>query len=156
MLKAFTFSLGLVLLSNTSWAQDLSQCVNIGDDKARLACFDKLAASISSVESNSEPNNVETAQKKVTELPSSAGGANFEEAAGKTRENYSAQVVKCTQASNGRWFYYFDNKQIWKQVDSRKRRHKQCDFKVTVSKDGFGYYMRIDESNSKIRIRRQR
>ena len=91
----------------------------------------------------------------LTPIPDQIGGGRFSNAS-KTSQKFSGHVKSCKKSFDGRWFYIFDNDQVWKQVGSHKYRHKNCDFDVTLSRDFFGYIMRIDDQKLKIRVNRKR
>lgn len=65
-------------------------------------------------------------------------------------------VVKCIEDATGKYLFYFDNGQIWKQKDNTIIRWKECAFDVTISKDFFGYKMIPAGETRKVRIGRVR
>ena len=71
----------------------------------------------------------------------------------KTTE-YRGVVTSCRQGHYGDWYFVFDNGQVWKEVNRRNRRFKECDFDVTIAKDSFGYKMRIESLDKTIRVKR--
>jgi len=99
----------------------------------------------------SAPKNAEQAR----ELPKNLGGGKFD-VREKTQVQSVGAVKSCQKSQDGRWFYIFEDGQVWKQVDRVKRRYKDCKFNVTITKDGFGYKMQIADQSSTIRIRRHR
>ncbi len=134
---------------------ELKACARTEDKGIRTACYEALGQRVLAAE---DDNTDSTATETVTDakLPDALGGDSFAEKAGEAAASDRGRVVSCKKASDEKWFYYFDNGQVWKQVDGRRRRHKACDFYVTISRDGFGYKMRIDGSNVKIRVNRRR
>jgi len=50
---------------------------------------------------------------------------------------------------------YFDNEQLWKQSGAGRYRFSECDFDVTITKDFFGYKMKIDGGKT-LRVKRER
>ena len=82
---------------------------------------------------------------------------------GKTRkghnekaEEYTGHVSSCQKAHDRQWFYFFDNGQVWKQVDRKRRYYKECNFNATITKDAFGFSFQVDGEGPKTRIRRHR
>ncbi len=147
--------------SNGEIVEQLMSCARIQQDADRLTCYEQLGESVlgddtqASTETSATPAQVDVIPAEGA-LPDSLGGGDFSDKAGIKVETNRGRVSSCKKASDRKWFYIFDNGQVWKQVDSRKRHYKNCDFFVTVSKDSFGYTMVIDGKDSKIRIDRRR
>lgn len=138
--------------SDTAGYKTLSDGINVcsseENDSTRLKCYDALAQ-----------GHVETDAKKVAPsgaLPKNLGGGKFEDRKKDPEQSVVGLVKSCQKSQDGRWFYIFEDGQVWKQVDRVKRRYKECKFSVTIKKDGFGYKMRIADQTSTIRIRRHR
>lgn len=66
------------------------------------------------------------------------------------------RLARCDRARSGKFVFYFDNGQIWRQKSSVRVSWKECDFDVTISKDVFGYAMVRDGETRKVRIERVR
>ena len=66
------------------------------------------------------------------------------------------KVTKCQQDVNDKWYFYFDNGQVWKQRSNSRLRFPDCDFWVTITEDTFGYKMTIEGEDKQIRIGRIR
>lgn len=177
MLKIVLFvtTLFTCQLVNIAVAQDLKPleqlktCARITLDAERIACFEALGKAALQTEQQEDLALAETSQLKpadkptepepaaaVQALPDSIGGGEFAGEDGKQKQSYRGKVVSCKKSADRRWFYIFDNDQVWKQVDRRNRRHKDCNFEVTLIKDNFGYTMEIDGQDSKIRVDRRR
>jgi len=91
-----------------------------------------------------------------TELPDDLGGSSFEKAAEEKTGKAPAptgHVRKCRKTNNDMWYFYFDNGQQWKQSGQGSYRFKECDFYATISKDRFGYKMKI-EGGKTVRVKR--
>lgn len=130
-----------------SLAEKVRTCSIKSTDKDRLQCFDSLAKMVVEIDD-------QEADKGDT-LPGDLGGGKFEKN-GKTPEENRGLVTSCKQSHDGRWFFIFENGQVWKQSNSdrRSRRYKNCNFPVTIKKDGFGYKMNIQELSRELRVRR--
>ena len=164
-----TFTLMILtagLSSMTALANESNEqakaCMTIGDGAKRLACFDNWAASTfesNVVQSDSDKGNDEdspntgTNAEPASSLPSTLGGGKFDNTK-KVFESNRGKVVSCKQSYDKRWFFIFDNGQVWKQTDRRQRFFKDCDFFVTLTEDGFGYKMFIEGKKTKIRVKR--
>ena len=71
------------------------------------------------------------------------------------KKSYRGHVRSCGQMSDNRWYFVFDRGQMWKQSSDWIHRFKECDFDVTITKDFFGYKMKIDGGIT-LRVKRER
>lgn len=165
-----------IFFSNFSFASELlenqiRECSSIKDESKRLKCFDLLsqslpvtkAAEIKPIEEVTKTTEVKKVpivknqesieQPKSEKIPTDLGGSAFTKN-GKPK-GYEGNVVSCKASQDKKWFYFFENGQVWKQVDNRKIRHKKCKFPATIRKDGFGYMMFFG-NNQKVRISRKK
>ena len=131
-----------------SLASKVINCSSIQKDDTRLRCYDSLSTEIGK----------QGAVATVLEaLPDDIGGGKFDTS--EREEDLSrGLVVSCKKSLDKKWFFIFDNGQVWKQVnaDNRRYNYKGCNFYVTVKKDGFGYKMQIDGKGREIRIKRNK
>ncbi len=65
-----------------------------------------------------------------------------------------AKVTRCFQNARDDYFFGFENGQIWKYKGSRRLRYKECNFHVTIMRDGFGYKMQPEGEERTLRISR--
>ncbi|MDJ0793232.1 MAG: hypothetical protein QNI98_03225 [Woeseiaceae bacterium] len=137
--------------------EELKACARITEQEARFACYDELGKRVlrqETAESNPAQESplqteAQTATTTVVEpLPDDLGSKN--------EIQYAASVTSCKQGLHGDWFFFFENGQVWKQVNNRNIRFKECEFDVTITKDRFGYKMRIDAEDRTIRVKRNR
>jgi len=139
--------------------EELKVCAKMADHDARLACFDDLGERVLREEQN--PADIKPTQEKVAQpeavaatptnaqpLPDDLGNPKAVE--------YVGLITSCKKGRSGTWFFFFDNGQVWKDVNSRKLRFKECNFNATITRDAFGYKMRIDGEDRTIRVRRNR
>ena len=103
---------------------------------------------VKTAEAQAEPAN--TFPKMTDDL----GGPEFRKRAGKTMPTFAGVVTSCRKDSYGKYYFYFDNDQIWKQSGGARLRYRECQFNVTVTKDFGGYVMRIEGRKGRVRIRR--
>ena len=125
--------------------EELKACARVTDEKVRLACYDGLVQRLLRDESSVVPA-----------LPDDIGGADFEEEAQIPKKQDKGLVTSCKKGGDGRWYFYFENGQVWKEVNKRRLRFKDCNFIASVARDGFGYKMRIDGDERSIRVSRIR
>jgi hypothetical protein len=160
----FTVLFIATIFYHASFAADnpldqFTACAKIASDSKRLICFDSAAKSLSSRTDTPAASEVVTSpqiSETPTALPDDLGGGEFSSGKKAEEVGYRGHVTSCKKSADRRWFYIFENGQVWKQVDRRKRRHKKCDFHVTLIEDTFGYTMTIDGQDSKIRVDRRR
>ncbi len=157
----FIFVIALFTSSGVAQSADtveeIRACAGMADQSARLACYDNLgervlredpAAIEPPHEEDVQPEPVTETATIVEPLPDDLGKA-------KTVQ-YGGLITSCKKSGSGTWYFFFDNGQVWKDVDSRRLRFKECNFSATITKDAFGYKMRIDEVDKTIRVRRNR
>lgn len=140
-------NVGASPLKSSSLEGKLQTCSLETTDSHRLACFDSLAQAIGV--SNTENNN------KIGALPEGLGGGKFDKSKVKS-EGSRGQVSSCKKSHDGRWFFIFEEGQIWKQSNKDRRRYnyKDCNFSALIRKDGFGYIMYIEELSKEVRVKR--
>jgi len=68
----------------------------------------------------------------------------------------SLTITSCRQAYDNKWFFFFDNGQVWKQIDTSRRRFGDCNFTAILIKDGLGHKLQIEGDKRKFRITRKR
>ena len=150
--------LALLVAGTNAHADNLSgriqECKSIGEDAARLACYDGLlpadlpaAPAAPIAEATSPPP-----------APASLGAETMREKdrTGEAAEKLevSATVSRCGESADGRLIFYFSNGQVWKQSKDDRVYFRDCNFDVTITKDFFGYKMQQVGENRRIRIRR--
>jgi len=64
------------------------------------------------------------------------------------------KLNRCDRGRSGKYVFYFDSGQIWRQMSSGRVTWNECDFEVTIGKDVFGYTMVRDGEKRKVRIER--
>ena len=104
--------------------QDLAHCRTIGEDAARLACFDKAAATFDEAEASGDIVVVDKAQAK--EVKRQAFGLNLNGALGifdrgvhaEKVESVTLTVASAHQNGDGKWVITTSEGQIWRQIDS--------------------------------------
>jgi len=65
-----------------------------------------------------------------------------------------ARVTRCEKDARKKYYFVFENGQVWKQVSDKRLSYKQCDFEVTITKDFFGYKMQPDGEDRRVSIAR--
>ena len=158
------FTLAIMVFASAAIGQsadpvdELEACARMTDRDARFACFDDLGQRILGEESADEgPTQEEVVQPEAViaqpptdpePLPDDLG------VSGPRTTEYSGTVTSCKKGHYGDWYFVFDNGQVWKEVNRRNRRFKDCNFNVTITKDSFGYKMQIDGLGKTVRVKR--
>jgi hypothetical protein len=160
--------------------QQLNQCREIADTEERLACFDNISEPAATSEAAVE-TAAETPVETHTEAPAetlAAGAATAAAAATaspeaeaesepepdpdadfglptpeENRETIQANVVRCGEANNRKYYFYLDNGQIWEFLGRSNPRYRSCNSPVTVTEDGMGFSLQM-EGDSSHRVRR--
>jgi hypothetical protein len=96
------------------------------------------------------------AEQAPAQLTDEFGAERLEGRSGGQEISVRATVTGCRQDASDRYYFYFDNGQVWKQKDSRRLHYRQCEFDVTISRDFFGYKMQLDGDDKTTRIDRIR
>ncbi len=162
-------AIATIAMSMTAVAQDadivasLKACADVTEQDARLACYDKLGERVLGQETavvpaapqevvqpqqEAQPEVVAEAAPRVEPLPDDLG----------RDENvqYRGVISSCKKGHYGDWYFYFENGQIWKEVSNRSARLRECEFPATITRDTFGYKMRIDGIDKTLRVKRQK
>lgn len=163
---------------------ELKGCARIVASDTRAACYEALGKRVVQGETTTQatPKPVAKASTASTEtvgagtataakgaatatvapsekpsMTDNMGGYKFEEKPSDHPDNdIHTRVIQCQQNIDKEWYFKFENGQIWKQVDTSRRHFKSCDFPVVVSEDGFGYKMKIEGKDWRIRISRRK
>ena len=137
--------------------EELKVCARMTDQDARFACFDNLGERVL----REEPADKKPTQEKMAQpeaVTATATNAQpLPDDLGRSKSiQYSGLITSCQKGQYGDWYFIFDNGQVWKEVNNRNLRFKECNFNATITKDVFGYKMQIDGVEKTIRIRRTR
>lgn len=168
---------------NAADAEGLEACQSIEDDAARLACFDASLSpepepatkatppkpappqeskpeSAAPVAAKSEPAAKPPAAAPAP-IPTAQTGTLSDDIGRESVNNVDrdalaarGRLARCDMGRSGKYVFYFDNGQVWRQKSSARVPWKECDFEVTISKDLFGYTMVRDGEKRKVRIER--
>lgn len=65
-----------------------------------------------------------------------------------------AKVTRCDKDARKKYYFVFENGQVWKQTSDKRLHYRACEFEVTITKDFFGYKMQPDGEKGRIRIAR--
>lgn len=137
--------------------EELKVCASITDQEARLACFDSLGERVLGEASADASRQEEMAARPDAKAATVTSAQPLPDDLGTSQAvEYVGLMTSCDRGASGRWYFFFDNGQVWKQVDTRNRRFKDCNGNATIMNDAFGYKMRIDGVERTIRVKRHR
>jgi len=137
--------------------EELKVCARMTDQDARFACFDNLGERVlreepadnkPKQEKMARPEAVTATATNAQPLPDDFGSSKIIQ--------YGGLITSCKKGHYGNWYFIFDNGQVWKEVNKRNLRFKECNFNATIAKDVFGYKMQIDGVEKTIRVTRNR
>ena len=154
-------------------APDFRACGRIIEASERLACYDAIsrehdeeqATVPAALPATPEEPQEEVAdendavadpreQERFVPLTHDIGDGDLKRRKSEEPKTIRAQVTKCQLGATGKYYFYFDNGQVWRQTDDRRQEYVDCDFSVTIKKDMFGYKMQPEIEGRPIRIKR--
>jgi len=162
----------LLLAASGVQAQgDVTHCVPIEDDDARLACFDAATRGSQRTPTDGPPSAAPAAPSSTgpavpasTSAPVAATAAAADSTEfGLNEENNAPERITATVRSvashtvPGRWVVTLDNDQVWEQRETTaaNRRPKPGD-SVTIERSSFGSYLMIMKGRGSSRVKRIR
>ncbi|WP_210413905.1 hypothetical protein [Luteithermobacter gelatinilyticus] len=138
-------------------------CSQIGNDDARLACYDALSRSLSA-SADTKPGEEAPPHPVPEEDGASRVAAFGSEQIKKTQkereedeelESISAKIVKVVYSPRDYFVVKLENGQIWKQTSGRKISFLEPGVTVTINKGALGSYnMNIPGKTSFVRVKR--
>ena len=162
--------LGGGVLATESSAQDalsdrMRDCASLDDKDARVRCYDALAdrnthetgdAQQTSADApvNADMADVDPDTANASPDMDEFGREQLPEPNEADNVEYSARVTGCENTQSGQVYFFLENGQIWKQKDYKKLRYRNCDFDVTLTRDLFGYKLKIVDTKSSFRVAR--
>lgn len=132
--------------------EQLKDCARMSDRDARIACYEQLGSRVLDAE-HSDRSSTAEGNPNTSTLPDALGRAGHEKQQEEVQN--TGLITSCKKGYDKQWYFYFDNGQVWKQVDNRPIRLKNCDFAATITRDSMGYRMQVPDKNRKIRIKRK-
>lgn len=162
--RALRFGALAVMLNASASAQDtadVESCANLEDPQARLACYDAASQGLQEAKPASPPAGAAPAGEPLASpavedsTPPSAGSS--EEQPGtedQKEEPLRLLLTDCQKGPTNKWYFHFDNGQVWKQKDNDRFSMKDCNGEVAISKDFFGYKIEFQTTENKIRAAR--
>ncbi len=153
----------------------VESCQQLTDDAERLACYDRVFRAGQAVPAEPAPTApapVEPApaptvtpdpeppapaaqqQPDTVPLDDRVGRESLDRDEKPKDPDIVGHVRSCKENARGRYFFFFDNGQVWKQVDNTPIRWRECNFEVRLRKDFFGYSLQPVGEKKKVRVSR--
>ena len=148
----FLLSGPLTSAADDSIRDDLKRCSSIEDAAARLVCYDGISGRQAPSQA-AATSPIDPPHDKSLDEPGSESVRRDNDEKDETLA-IRATVTKCRQDANDKYYFYFDNGEVWKQSDGKRVRLRDCSFDVTITKDFFGHKMRPDGEKWRIRVAR--
>lgn len=153
------FMAAVIALAMPSFAaadeSSLQRCGAIEDAESRLECYDEIAKQTTAPQQpidREEPNDNVSPQEELPEEQSPDEEKSDKEEPG--TGSFTTTVTRCEESYDGKYLFFFENGQVWKQVKTDRERYRNCNFTVTVTRDWFGYKMQRGDDDRRIRISR--
>lgn len=167
--------------ADDSVSEGMQGCVTIEAPTKRLACYDELARrTVPAKEApkppsaglDPEPSPAPVAAQVLQQAVVAAPAPEPVPATVKTLDDLDAEtmpksareeekdltvrakVTRCEKDARKKYYFVFDNGQVWKQSSDKRLTYRECAFEVTITKDFFGYKMQPDGEKGRIRIAR--
>jgi hypothetical protein len=141
---------------------DALKCVQIKDDTARLACYDRTVPAIGAFFPHEAKVFPATPVAPPAPQPSAEQRFGAERLAKEDKpkeaeeaETISATIQDARERMPGRWIITLDNGQVWQQVVTQSVNSLRPGRKVTIEKALLGSYtLRVDGTSTPIKVSR--
>ncbi|MDH3336378.1 MAG: hypothetical protein OER22_05305 [Gammaproteobacteria bacterium] len=155
-----------VLADNESVPMDeLHQCREYPDIEKRLACYDGIGETAPVVATTGiavqvEPQETEAVAAEVSqEVDDDSQYRELTDDIGlpKSEDNYETiltTVVRCGVANNRKFYFYFENGQVWQYLGNKKLRYRNCNAQAKLVEDGIGFKLQLDGESGQPRVKR--
>ena len=148
---------------------ELKACAKRANPDERITCYEALGkrvleadeATTAKKEEHVQPPvaaeaTVVVADSSTPELKDDLGGEHFAKETDPADAQNQGLITSCRYGRDDRWYFYFDNGQIWQQSNFGRLSFDECNFIATINKGLFGYKMKIDGRDGNIRVARRK
>jgi hypothetical protein len=176
------FAAALLAGSGQAWAlsapdttEALRTCATISASEQRLACFDRLAASLAprpQAAARATPAAPQAATAVAPAVAAAAASADpvdrfgfgegrlqraaaAQEAPKPRLEALTARITAARRMGNGAWRIQLDNGQLWRQVSPSEQLDPQVGSEVKIKPASLGSYLLVDASRHSARVHRE-
>lgn len=142
--------------------EDIAKCREFGDEQARLACYDRIGEAVSEDKEPSEPSEDGAAKPETGIAEVESGDSEYSELTEETGLPRSADANKpipvtissCGEATNFKFYFYFDNGQVWRYIGGKKLRYRSCDGPAILVEDRLGFALQLNGDGAWLRVKR--
>ena len=149
---------------------ELEACAKTINQDERIACYETLGKRLLEANAATSAREAEPAQSlpiaaeaaavtaaaSTPELKDDLGGERFAKETDQADTQNQGLITSCRYGRDDRWYFYFDNGQVWQQSNFGRLSFDECKFIATINKGLFGYKMKIDGRDGKIRVTRRK
>lgn len=149
---------------------ELKACAKTADQDERIACYEALGKRVLAADAEATAKKAQPVQSSpiaaeaaavvavasTPELKDDLGGERFAKESDPAYAENQGLITSCKYGRDDRWYFYFDNGQVWKQSNYGRMSFDECNFIATINKDLFGYKMEIEGRDGKIRVTRRK
>jgi hypothetical protein len=148
---------------------EMKTCAKTANPDERIACYEALGkrmleADAATTTMKAQPvqtapiaaDAAVAAQASTPELKDDLGGERFAKETDPAEAQNQGLITSCRYGRDDRWYFYFDNGQVWRQSNFGRLSVDECNFIATINKGLFGYKMKIDGRDGKIRVSRRK
>lgn len=144
----------------------LLACRGIGEDAARLACFDRAASSLAAAQAGGsvvvvDRARVEAARRQAFgfSIPSLADilpAARADAAETRVLKQVEAEVVAARLGRDGKWLLSLNDGSVWRQTDTESvLRPPRAGSRVVIKSAALGSYLLSVDGQRSVRARRE-
>ncbi len=174
------FSMSALTQIDESSIENIERCRKLIDSTARLACYDVIGEPKAATQPS--PNSTDYTETGLDAAPEAEfvreetappdpqadddafkdtkyGELTDDIGLPKSAEAYKpifVTVVRCDKANNRKWYFHFDNGQVWQYIGARPLRYRTCNTPATLNEDALGFALQMEGDTSKLRVKRVR
>ena len=165
----------LLMLAGTASARpaepidELKACARTSERSERVACYEELGqrllaedaattstAPTASVATQAAPVAAAVAATSTPQLGDELGGEKYEKKPDIETIDNRGLITSCKKGPDKKWYFFFENGQVWKQVNDRRLSlEDDCNMLATITSDFFGFKMEAEGLKGRIRITRR-
>ena len=140
---------GPAVADDSETLDEIRRCAHIEGRDIRVECLDLLANKVL------REDDVSDEASRISEgtYPVQAPA---KESSKSAKKAIRAVLTKCKKNNEGKYLFYLENGQIWKQANKQNKRYRPCEGSITIVRDLMGYKMIRTDDGSYVRVRRLR
>lgn len=160
--------------------EKLDRCRDLTNAMARLGCYDRIgeprAASQPAPKNHVDtetgldaaPDSELVRDDSASPAPKASEGAFEDTEYGELTDNIglpksadaykpiSVTIANCGKTNNRKWYFYFDNGQVWQYIGARSLRYRRCNTPAILEEDTLGFVLHMEGDTARLRVKRVR